>query len=293
MPIEFYTVKVADLRPETPHTIHVRLEGGPSALYEAYRQPGLSIFVRPPGGAAAPVGLASQPERRFFEVLVERASALGKALAGLAPGADVEISAPRGSGFPLLEYRRHDLTIVAHGAGLGPARAATLAALTERPAFGEVRLLVEAHFLDEIPYRDELPSWQRGGVRIYQCLARPDVGKWRRGEQAYVHDLLGDLRLDPERTVVFASGPPDLLQGVQGVLREIDFPPEKLYLFEIEPIVKERPDEPERPAALVEKITKEGIHGSGHHADAPDHAPGYVTPKEQPRGVGLAPYQRV
>lgn len=291
MPTECHTVRLVDLRPMTPSTLQARLEGGPPALYEANRLPGLYVTVRA-AGVAAPVGIASQPARRAFEILVEAATPFGKALAGLAPGADVEVTTPAGTGFPAFDFRRHDLYLVGHGAGLGPVRAAVLYALTERGAFERARLLAEAHFLDEIPYRDELPAWQRGGFRIYQTIARPDVGKWRRGEQAYVHDLLADLAPDPAKSVVFASGPADMLQGVQGVLREIDFPPEKLFIFEVEATTRERAWEPVRPAELLDKITREGVRGSGHQKDAPDHAPGFVTPKEQPRGQGLAPYQR-
>jgi NAD(P)H-flavin reductase len=296
MTTEFHAVKITELRRATPGALHVRLEGGPLALYEAYRYPGMRVDVRATGGgkpAAGSVGIASQPERRYFELLVELGTPLGDALAALGPGAELEVTRALGSGFPAFEFRRHDIYLVGHGAGLGPVRAAALHVLSERGAFDQVRLLAEAHFLDEIPYRDEFPSWQRGGLRIYQTLARPDVGKWRRGEQAYVHDLLADLRPDPARSVVFAAGPADMLQGVHGVLRELELPPERLYLFEVESAARERAREAERPAALLAKLSKEGRHGSGHQKDAPDHAPGYVTPGEQPKGEGLAPYQRV
>jgi hypothetical protein len=118
------------------------------------------------------------------------------------------------------------------------------------------------------------------------------MGKWKRGEGAYVCDLLASLDPDPARTVVFASGSADMLGGVQGALHRIGLPPEKLYTFEVITSERERALEAARPPALVDKITAEGIYGSGHQKDAPDHAPVLRTPAEQPRGTGLAPYQR-
>jgi NAD(P)H-flavin reductase len=290
----FFAVKVAEMRPETPLALLLRLEGGPPGLYDEYTLPGATMVLRVPGRAdsTGPAWLASPPGRRTFEALVEMATPLGKALAGLARGAELEATPPRGRGVPIFDYRRHDLYLLGHGVGLAPVRAIVLHALTERGAFDHVRVLAEARFLDEIPFRDDFPAWQRVGVRVYQTLARQDVGKWKRTEQAYVHDLLFDLRPDPARSVVFACGPADMVQGVQGVLRRLHFPPQKLWILEHEPLARERAREPERPADLFARIAKEGIWGSGHQKDAPDHSPGHVTPREQPKGEGLAPYQR-
>jgi NAD(P)H-flavin reductase len=286
-----HKLKIADIDPITPSLLLVRLGGDAQAFHEGYKLPGMRATLHA-GTASGAVPIASQPGRPEIEVLVERKTALGDALARLPAGAEVELSGPAGTGFPAFDFRGDDLYVLGHGSGIGAMRAVLLHALVERGAFLRVCALVQSHYMDEIPFRDEFPAWQRGGARLYQSISRPDVGKWKRGEQAYVHDLLADLRPDPARSVVFAAGSPDMLQGVQGVLRAIELPPERLYLFELEAAERERAIEPERPRLLLDKVTKEGIYGSGHQKDAPDHSPSYATPHEQPVGAGLAPYQR-
>jgi NAD(P)H-flavin reductase len=283
---------LAGIEPAARGALLARIEARSLDLFTAYRLPGMTVRLKAGDAGPVEVALASQPERRAFEALVARDSPLGEALAKRGPRSDVEISAPSGAGFPCFDFRRHDLYLIGNGLGLGPVRAAVLHALTERGAFDAIAVLAEARFLDEIPFHDELPAWQRAGVKVFQVLARPDMGKWKRGEGAYVADLLRERRLDPARSVVFASGTADMLRGVQAVCRAARLPPEKLFTFELIASGRERAREVERPAALLGKITPEGIYGSGHQKDAPDHAPGLRTPQEQPRGTGLAPYQR-
>jgi NAD(P)H-flavin reductase len=284
--------KLVAVERATPHALFIRIEARPPALFETYKRPGMSVRLKLPGAGASAVPLASRPGERCFEALVEADSPLGQALAKLAPGAGVEVSAASGAGFPLSSFRRHDLYLCGFGAASGPVRAALLHALADRSAFDKLRVILEGRFLDDIPFREEIPGWQRADARIYQVLARPDMGKWKRGEGAYLHDELANLEPDPAKSVIFAAGPADMLRGVQGVARRLRVPPEKVYLVEHMTGEHERALEVERPKALLDKITPEGVHGSGHQQDAADHSPSFRTPLEQPKPIGLAPYKR-
>jgi len=284
--------KLVSVTPATKAAVLIRIEARPPALFDLYKAPGMSIRVKLPGAGTELVPLASRPGERSFEVLVAKDSPLGKVALALKPGADIEISAPVGMGFPLFDFRRHDVYLCGFGIGMGPVRAALLAAIQERGAFNRLRVLCEGRYLEEIPFREEFPAWQRADARVYQILARPDMGKWKKGEGAYLHDNLRQLEPDAAKSVIFACGPSDMLQGVQGVAREARVPPEKLFIVEHMADVTERAKGVDRPKNLLDKITPEGIYGSGHQKDAPDHSPGYRTPLEQPKGAGLAPYQR-
>jgi ferredoxin-NADP reductase len=279
--MDLQKLRVVEVRRESPRAVHLRLEDGPGGLHDAFTRPAMTIAVRPEGGTeTVRLPLAGQPGRRHFEVLVDTETSAGARLAALRPGDDLRAGKPDGPGFDLFSYRRCDVYLVAYGTGIAPIRSAILHLLTERGAFDAVRLLYEARFLRLFCYRDEFPSWQRGGVKVYQVIARPDVAKWRRGEQAYVTDLLDDLRPDPARSVVFAAGPTDLLMGVQHALRARDYPPERLFIHEIEPtaeVEREETHAPRDPAAL-ERVSVEGKEGSGHWNDPPDHPP-MVSPR--------------
>ncbi len=273
--MDFQLLKVTEARRETPRAVHLRLEGGDAALYEACTLPAMAIPVDLGNGETALVPLSSQPGRRHFEVVADVETPAGGRLGGLRPGAAVKVGKPEGPGFDVFGFRRCDVFLVAYGAGIGPARSTLLHILTERGAFDSVRLLYEARFLSGFAYRDDFPGWQRGHVKVYQVIQRQDMAKWRRGEEAYVHDLLRDLAPDPARSVVFASGPSDLLMGVQGAMRARRYPPERLFLHELEATT-----ETERVAVAApiehakhETVSEEALDGSGHWEDAPDHSP--------------------
>jgi NAD(P)H-flavin reductase len=284
------TLTIQELRPEGNLAFHVTFAGGSKALAASYDRPGMRVAVTV-GDLEAEVALASPPGEPFA-VLLERATPLGEAMAALQVGASVQVSEALGWGVPLSSHEGLDLYLLGNGAGLGPVRAVALAALAVPGRFKSVHVLTEAHFLNELPYREEYPAWQRAGAIVYQLMQRPDMGKWREAEAAYIYEQLVDIGPDPDNSVVFAAGPDGLLSGTAGVLRRIDFDPSKLYLFELETVAPQRADEAERPADILGKISTEGVYGSGHQCDVPDHGPVIETPSEQPKAAGLPPYKR-
>ncbi|GIW73440.1 MAG: hypothetical protein KatS3mg102_2982 [Planctomycetota bacterium] len=290
--MELVEVVLQSRRGEGTLATHVVLGGrsaAAEALWASCDRPGMRVRLRA-GEVEDEVGLASVPGAPF-ELLLERASPLGDAVEALEPGAPLLCSPAFGHGMPLGQFEGHDLYLIGHGAGLGPVRGVALAALAERQRWRSVHVMCEAHFLRELPYRSEYPAWQRMGARVYQLFQRPDMGKWRGSEAAYIYEELRDLGPDPERSAVFAAGPPELLAGVAGVMRALEHEPRKLVLFERTTIAPERAREPERPAELLEKISLEGIWGSGHQCDVPDHPPVHSTPAEQPRPLGMPRYK--
>ncbi len=288
--METETLTVAELREQGRLAVHVVFEGEAKRLVAAHDRPGMRVRVRC-GEIEQELGLASPPGEQPA-VLLERATPIAQAIEQAGAGAPVEVSEPFGWGVPLEAYEGCDLYLVGHGAGLGPVRAVALAALAEPGRFRTVHILCEAHFLNDLPYRDEYPLWQRHGARVYQLMQRPDMGKWRDAEAAYIYEELADMAPDPSRALVFAAGPEELLSGVAGVMRRIELDPDRLYLCELPTIAPERALPVERLKALLDKISLEGTFGSGHQADAPDHGPVYRTPHEQPSPRGLPPYKR-
>lgn len=271
-------------------SVQVKFAGAQRDFWRSFDRPGMRIRLKVKE-LEQEIGLASMVGEPF-EVLIELDSPLGKTLPTLAAGATVECTPAFGAGFPLADFEGHHLYLVGHGAGLGPIRTAVLYALSRRSLYRSLHVLVEAHYLNELPYRSEYPAWQRGGARLYQSMQRPDIGKWRDAEAAYVYEQLANLNIDNERSVVVVSGPDDLLSGVQSILRKRSFPPENLYLSEVPSLARLRASDCERPQELLDKVSTEARWGSGHECDVPDHQPVFERPTQQPEATGVPAYKR-
>jgi NAD(P)H-flavin reductase len=282
---------VQAVRRETPFEIHLGLAGAPATFIDAYRGPGMHVRVHV-NQIEADAILSSRPGAQDLEVLVESGSVLGRALAELSPGARLRIGPPCGDPVPLFEFRRHHIYLMGRGAGLGLLRSAILHVLTERGAFETVRVFAEGTYPHELAYRIEFPAWQHAGVTVHQTLSRPDCGTWRGKEGAYVHDFVVNQGLDATRTIVVVAGPHDLVQRAMSALRRLGVPPDRLFTFEAGATRPQSLHAPERPPELLSKLSSEGLWGSGHQEDAPDHPPVSMRPIAQPTGSGVPQYKR-
>jgi ferredoxin--NADP+ reductase len=96
-----------------------------------------------------------------------------------------------------------------------------------------VVMLNGASYVDELGYRELLEGWERDGtypVRYVPTISRPDdprnVG-WdgRAGRvESVVLDVCRDMKLRPERTVVYICGNPDMIINVETLLMNAGFP---------------------------------------------------------------------
>jgi ferredoxin--NADP+ reductase len=101
---------------------------------------------------------------------------------------------------------------------------------------GRPRRTVVLHgcsYQDELGYRAELEGWQHDGtypVTYVPTISRPDdprnagwTGRTGRVEQI-VREVCRDLRVRPNRTVVYICGNPDMILNCESILMEIGFP---------------------------------------------------------------------
>jgi ferredoxin--NADP+ reductase len=94
-------------------------------------------------------------------------------------------------------------------------------------------LLNACSYADELGYRDLLEDWERDGgypVRYVPTVSRPQdprnsgwTGRTGRAE-AIVAQVCRDLRIRPEKTVVYICGNPDMILNVERVLMDRGFP---------------------------------------------------------------------
>ncbi|HET7702838.1 MAG TPA: FAD-binding oxidoreductase [Candidatus Limnocylindrales bacterium] len=187
------------------------------------------LWQRPYSVASAP-RVAGDEGYEFYVRLVpiERFTSL---LWRLPVGHGMRMIGPKGKF--LLEHddeRTH--VYVSTGTGIAPF----ISMVRETQAAGAPRRTVVLHgcsYQDELGYRPELEAWEREGtypltyVPTISRPADPRNAGWD-GRTGRVEHVIGsvcdDLGLDPEQTVVYICGNPDMIINVERELMARDFP---------------------------------------------------------------------
>lgn len=179
-------------------------------------------------GVEGHFALAAAPGKPF-ELLVKRGSALGDAMAGLTPGAEVGVSQPLGPGYPLEAHRGRDLHLFGAGSGIAPLRAVIDAVRADRAAWGRVTLWDGQRSVAHIAYQTERPAWHADGIEIEECLTAPDEG-WT-GARGRVQDVFASR--PPALTgdaVAYVCGMKGLVEGVKAALGQRGLGPDRVFL---------------------------------------------------------------
>jgi ferredoxin--NADP+ reductase len=111
------------------------------------------------------------------------------------------------------------VSMIRHSMGIGDAR--------------KTVVLNGVSYIDELGYRDELEGLETSGrypVTYVPTISRPDdprnagwTGRTGRVEHV-VRSVCHDLKLRPERTVVYICGNPDMILNTEGILMDAGFP---------------------------------------------------------------------
>jgi ferredoxin--NADP+ reductase len=121
---------------------------------------------------------------------------------------------------------------VSTGTGIAPF----ISMIRETRAQGLPRKTVVVNgvsFADELGYRDELEALEEYGgypLTYVPTVSRPDdprnagwTGRVGRAE-GIIRDVCRDLKLRPEKTVVYICGNPEMILNVESVLMDAGFP---------------------------------------------------------------------
>ena len=129
-----------------------------------------------------------------------------KTLARLAPGDNLGLRGPFGTGWPVEELPGGDVVVVAGGLGLAPLRPLIYHLMNHRDQFGHVWLICGARTPDGLLYRREYADWSQRGIDVQLTVDRAD-SHWI-GHVGVVTLLIDRLPLpNPERTQLVTCGP--------------------------------------------------------------------------------------
>lgn len=222
------TAEVVEARMITATEKHLtlRLPNGGKMDYA----PGQILEVGRFGYGEIPLGFASSPTMgEHFEVVVRTVGKVSKALAQLAAGDTLTVRGPLGNGFPLAEFRGHDVLIVAGGIGLCPTRSMIRYILDRRDEFGKFTLFFGARTPSDMLFEDDLAQWRCSSCMQYlETVDRPDAA-WK-GNVGVITTLFKKAgQLAPDTRVIIC-GPPIMYKFVIAELDKIGIPRSHVYV---------------------------------------------------------------
>jgi NAD(P)H-flavin reductase len=220
---------VVSIQPAAEGLVSLRLDVSGTPLPAEFRTPGQYVKLAVEGVGESYFAIASAPEptRSVLEFLLKTGSPLPDALAKLAPGSQVRISQPQGTGFPLEKAQGRRLLLFATGSGISPIRS-TVSALLKRPRdFKSVTLYFGVRTPDAFAFSDELSAWEQAGIRVIRTVSRPGSSGWQ-GLTGYVQSHVGEERL--EDAVAFLCGQKEMVRSVTETLVARGLPKENIFL---------------------------------------------------------------
>ncbi|MEW5804459.1 MAG: FAD/NAD(P)-binding protein [bacterium] len=220
--------KILHVQPMAKTEKHFRLafqDGTPMA-----HQPGQIVEASIFGFGEIPLGIASTPTREdHFDVVIRKTGRVSGALWDLNQGDAMYIRGPLGKGFPVEEFKGHDVLIVAGGIGLCPTRSMIEYIEDRREEFGRFILFFGARSPKEQLFLDDLERWRKEKEWIeYHETVDQAGGDWN-GNVGVITTLFGKTDISKDTRVIIC-GPPVMYKFVIKELKKLSIPDSHIYV---------------------------------------------------------------
>jgi NAD(P)H-flavin reductase len=182
------------------------------------------------GAGEAPISISGDPARADrLEHTIRNVGAVTKALVRAAPGAEVGIRGPFGTGWEVSSGGGGDVVFVAGGIGLAPLRPAILEVCAARARYGRVLLLYGARTPEDILFGDDLRRWSDEHDIDVQVTVDNGQHAWR-GRVGLVTQLIARGGFDAANTRALVCGPEVMMRYAAMALADRGVPKPRLRL---------------------------------------------------------------
>ena len=195
-------------------------------------RPGQFVELSVLGVGEAPFSLPSSPTRRgIFDLGIRRAGRLtGYLFDHLREGDNIGVRGPLGNGFPVEDFEKQDILLVAGGLGMVPLRGLLQYLIDLRQNFGRIILLYGTRNPDTVLFKDELEGWSRlGDAQIFLSVDNAEGKPWQ-GKVGVVTELLDMVDIDVNRTMAVACGPPVFYKFMIEKLMQAGLGKDRIYV---------------------------------------------------------------
>ncbi len=184
------------------------------AMGGTYRfQPGQFNMLYLFGVGEVAISISSDPENRDY--LSHTISAVGrvtKALQLLQAGDEIGIRGPYGHGWPMQDAETKDVIILTGGLGCAPTVSLIKYMMARRERYGNIKILQGVKHSDDLIFRQHYNQWKQSeNTEVYIAADQPGP-KWP-WITGFVTDMIKDLTIDAEKTIVMMCGPEAMMQA--------------------------------------------------------------------------------
>ncbi len=192
--------------------------------------PGQFTMMLAFGVGEAPISISGDPAHpERLEHTVRDVGAVTGSLVRAAPGTELGIRGPFGTGWEVASGRGGDVVFVAGGIGLAPLRPAVLEVCASRSDYGRVLLLYGARTPEDVLFGDDLQRWGRDHEIDVQVTVDNGQHAWR-GRVGLVTQLIARGGFDATNTLALVCGPEVMMRYAGAALAERGVPPTRLRL---------------------------------------------------------------
>ncbi|MEW6378948.1 MAG: FAD/NAD(P)-binding protein [bacterium] len=193
-------------------------------------QPGQIVEASLFGFGEIPLGIASSPTREgYFDLVIRKAGRVSTALWNLNEGDTMYIRGPLGTGFPVEEFKGHNVLIVAGGIGLCPTRSMIEYIEDRREEFGRFVLFFGARSPKDQLFLDDLARWRDGSEWIeYHETVDQGSPDWK-GNVGVITTLFAQTSISEDYRVIIC-GPPIMYKFVIKELQKLAVPDSHIYV---------------------------------------------------------------
>ena len=223
--LDYVTVHVAEVRPETADTSTLRLETDDAALLAA--RPGQFLMLGIPAFAIPPISI-SRVHPDGLELTIRAVGAATSFLTRLRPGATLAVRGPLGRPWPIEDAYGRDVAIIAGGIGLAPLRGLIDDVLRLPDRFASVRLYLGARTPVDRLFVRELDALAASGVDIRTTVDRAGAD-WL-GRVGVITELFRGARPTGANVTAFVCGPERMMAAVADLLADLAVPPEHTWV---------------------------------------------------------------
>lgn len=175
--------------------------------------PGQFVQVTIPGVGEAPISIASaENKEKTLDLVVRNVGSLTNLMHKLDSGDYIGIRGPFGKGFPMNEFKNHNLLIVGGGIGLVPLRSVIQYYINNKKYYKSMTIFYGAKTDRELLFVDEYKIWKQKGINLYITIDK-ETPTWK-GNVGLITTLFDKINMDYINNKILVCGPPIMYKFV-------------------------------------------------------------------------------
>ncbi len=225
-PYGLVEAEVEEMIRETPTISTVRMRPREAIPFE----PGQFIQLTVPGSGEAPFTPSSHYAKTdLMDVSVMKVGRVTERIHALKPGDKVGLRGPFGSGYPLEDFKGHEVLVVGGGCGFAPLRALMYGLFDIVDDLKQLTFRGGCRTPSELVFHDEMENWKgRDDLNLRLTVDEGDEA-WK-GNVGVVTTILDDVSMDFPEAIGVVCGPPIMMKFATMKLLEMGFTEDHIYL---------------------------------------------------------------